>query len=474
MKLFLLLSNLSKEELKILRKAVLSPLYNSNKKVVQLFELLRPKHPSFDDSKKSKEKLFKKLFPKEGFNDYKWRRVCMELTKVVEQVMIHIDTMENDFARRKQLKRIYGKRDLYPLFKKHTLELLAQLEAESIIYAEAYREKMDLFMELYGHHLHNKYDFKDESIVHAMEGLDVFYALQKMRLAIAVKERSNFLKKDNHIYFLESIRKEREEGFEPENILLTLYLQAIDFSAATSIDTFKTYEQHLVSNMELFEESDQKNLFKAGINCALRQNNRHKAGFKSYPFRWYKIGLENGLLYENNKLTEQTCINIVINGCKEKEFEWVEKFIETVGTNFHSKNPEAQALYFFGLLYFYKEDWDKALDYLLRCEQKTSSILQSRSIIIRVLFEKFLLDDSYLEILLANLSSFEVYLRRNKLFNEERISRYFTYILLMRAIARKVHANEPKASIKEWFAKKINNSGPLPAKTWMIKKVEEL
>jgi len=99
MKLFLLLSSLSKEELKVLRKAVLSPLYNSNKKVVQLFELLRPKHPTFDASQKVKEKLYKKLFPAEGFNDYKWRRVCSELTKVIEQTLIHIDTMENDFAR---------------------------------------------------------------------------------------------------------------------------------------------------------------------------------------------------------------------------------------------------------------------------------------------------------------------------------------------------------------------------------------
>ena len=63
MKIFQLFACLSQGELKLLRKAVLSPLYNTNQKVVRLFEILRPLHPHFDDSVNARKKIFKKLIP---------------------------------------------------------------------------------------------------------------------------------------------------------------------------------------------------------------------------------------------------------------------------------------------------------------------------------------------------------------------------------------------------------------------------
>lgn len=474
MKLFLLLANLSKEELKVLRKAVLSPLYNSNKKVIQLFELLRPKHPTFDASQKAKEKLSKKLFPAEAFNDYKWRRVCMELTKVVEQVMIYLDTREDDFARQKQLKQIYNKRGLYPFFKKHSTELLAQLEAEPKRSAEFHREKMDVLTELFFHHTHDKYDLQDEIIEQATEELDIYFALQKMRFAIAIKGKEQVLNKSTPILFLETIKKKKKEGFQADNILLSLYIQAIAFSEETNFEDFKKYEQNLFIKIGKLSEFDQKILFTAGLNFVIKKKNKGEGIFRSYPLNWYKFGLSNNILFEQNKLSETTFANIIIFGCQEEQFEWVENFIESYKAFLDIENIKDTLLYYKGVVCYMKGEWDNALDYLNISSKKAIYPLRSRAIFIRSFFEKFLVDNSYLEILLSNIQSFETYLRRDIFFAEQKKIPHLNFLQILRLFARKVHTNDSSKSIKDWFNRKMATSTPILAKSWLVEKINDL
>ena len=121
MKIFKLFACLSKEELKLLRKAVISPLYNTNQKVVRLFEILRPLHPNFDDSIKTRKKISKKLFPKEAYNDYKLRWHFTELTKIIEQLLLFIGQEADEFERQKRLSEMYRQRNLYRNAKEITL-----------------------------------------------------------------------------------------------------------------------------------------------------------------------------------------------------------------------------------------------------------------------------------------------------------------------------------------------------------------
>lgn len=474
MKLFLLLASLSKEELKVLRKAVVSPLYNSNKKVVLLFELLRPKHPTFDASQKTKEKLFKKLYPLEGFHDYKWRRVCMELTKVIEQVMIHIDLANNDFARQKQLKSIFNKRGLYPLFKKNTLDLLTKLETQPIRNADYHRDKVDLLTEQYFHHTHDKYDFEDETLKQAMEELDTYFALQKLRLAIAFKGREQVLNENTPILFLETVKKKSKEGFQSDNVLLSLYLQALSFLEETSIRDFKRYQQKLFSKLENFDKFDQKVLFVAGLNFIIKQENKGMTEYRNHLFNWYKFGIVKELLLEQNKIMENMFANILIVGCKIKAFVWVENFINDYKKYLNSDNVEDILLYYRGIVYYMKGDWDKSLDYLITGAKKDIYPLRSRSVIIRAVFEKFLQDNSYLELLLSNIRAFEIYLRRETVFVEEKITHYLNFLLISKLLAKKIYANESPKSIESWFKTKISSNTSVLAKSWLLEKIKNL
>jgi len=197
---------------------------------------------------------------------------------------------------------------------------------------------------------------------------------------------------------------------------LELYLQAMDFSEETSFEDFERYERIFFSKIKKFDEFDQKVLFIAGVNFVIKQGKRGYSEYKNYLFKWYKFGEANNLLLVQNKITEPIFANIIINGCQVKEFDWVESFINRYKNYLNVDKLEDTLLYYRGIIYYAKGDWDKSLDYLLTGTKKRVYPLRSRSVIVRAFFEKYLEDDSYLELLLANIQAFEVYLRRDTTF----------------------------------------------------------
>ena len=88
-KLFLILKGLSGHEIKELKKAVQSPLYNTNERLICLYEVLKKQHPIFPNTTTFKEKIFRRIFPTEAFNDQKLRRAFSQLREVTEQFLIH-------------------------------------------------------------------------------------------------------------------------------------------------------------------------------------------------------------------------------------------------------------------------------------------------------------------------------------------------------------------------------------------------
>ena len=61
-----------------------SPIYNTNDRLLLLYQALKPKFPDFDTSQKEKERLFHKTISmREPFNNYKIHRLFTLMTQVV-------------------------------------------------------------------------------------------------------------------------------------------------------------------------------------------------------------------------------------------------------------------------------------------------------------------------------------------------------------------------------------------------------
>jgi len=475
MKIFKLLSTLSKDELKLLRKAVQSPLLNTNKSVIQLFEFLRKQHPNFDDSMAAKRKLFKKLFPKEAYYDHKLRRLFFELTKVIEQLLIQLHNEANPFERRKQLATIYNQRGIDTLFQKETNDLLTELEEHMPKSMHHYQEELQLLTNKYFHPSHDKYKLVDDTLKKADECLDTYFMLYKLRLTIALNGRTYLLNEKYDYRFLSSIKKERKQGFQADNLLIDLYIQAVDLMNDAKDVDFIQFEKELFEHLTQFELLDQQFLFDAGLNVAHRKRREsEEEQYQHVPFKWLQFGLKHNLLMESDILSEAKFANIIIGGCNAGKYDWVRNFMDTYQSNLKVTDLESTMLYYKGVVSFLQKDWDETLELLNLSAKKTIYPPRTRIMLIRTLFEKFLLDDSYLDSLLASLQAFEVYIRRDRYFAEGRLIGHLKFVQILRLLTKKIFAKQKKGVIEQWFNKATADNTPIQSKKWLIEKVANL
>lgn len=475
MKIFKLFACLSKEELKILRKAVISPIYNTNQKVVRLFEILRPLHPNFDDSVKARKKIFKKIFPEEAYNDYKLRWHFTELTKVMEQLLLYIGQETDEFERQKRLAEIYRKRDLYPQFTKENTALLNQLKVTQTNFSNAdfHLNKLQLLEAAYAHPSYNKYDIKDKMLEQALDSLDVYYILKKLRLTISLKSKERIQGKKYPHRFLDTLYHEIEQKFKEENKLLNLYQQAIKSIEEGGTFEFDKYEQNLFSHISFLDKENQKLFLFNGLNYLIRKYNKDTENPNLINI-WHRKGLELGLFIEDDIINEITFGNIVLFGSSAKAFKWTEKFMLDYHINLKEEIREEAYAYHKGIWYFYQNRLDESLEMLNLNNSITQFSYKTKIFVIRILFKKFLKNESYYHTLSSSLISFQAYVKRDTYFLKSKFIPHTNFIIIIRKVIDKIMQNERKEVVKNWLTNECKISKPIYAKKWLLETINKV
>ncbi len=469
-KLYFLLKNLSREEFKRLRKAVMSPIYTTNPKVISLFEGIRGQYPNFKYSNAMRTKLYTALFPNHPFNDQKLRRVFTDLTKVVEQFYVHLELEKQPFKKEKLLTQAYGNRNMYDLFKRRTHDMLEEIEKGPFRNADYFSEKMSLLKDLYSHPQHNKYDKNDETLEVFSDSLDGFYSLSKMRVGVALKNRMNILKGVYRLRFLEAVEKERKEGFLADNAVFQLYSLAIRLAENSSWEVFEQYELKLFADIKFLDEYDQKSLFYNGLNFIVREYNRGHSKYGNITFVWFQFGLQEKLLFQNDQLSAITFGNIVISGCREQAFDWVDYFINNYNIFLKESIRTEETVYSKALVNFYKLEFDLVIERISNYSFSEPYKLRTRTILLRTYFELFLLDNTQFFVFINYLISFENYLYKNNSFKKARTDSYFCLIRILKGLAKRILKKEKKDKIDKWLITQLNNYQNVSGREWLIKK----
>jgi len=387
---------------------------------------------------------------------------------------LYIDQEYDAFERQKRLTNIYTQRSLYDYSKKNIADLLSQLSQNLIQSPEHSWQQVDVLEMLYFHPQHNKYDIADQTLQKANEQLDIFYALKKYRLIAGLKARAQRFQEQTEYPLLKAVTQEVAQGVLKDHALLQLYQQAIALIDANSIENFELFEVSLFSNYKQFSLTDQQFLYSTGINFLSKEFNKTQFPIQFRIVEWYKFGLQTNIIFEQHQIIEDDFANIIIAGCKAEQFDWVESFLATYQNRLVTTNPKLAQLYYQGIFYYLKADYDQALDLLQHSDKKSVYPPRLRSVLARILFEKYLLDDSYFEVLLANLTAYENYLKRNKSIAASKLKAHHNFIKVVRYFARKKLAHETKEKIRDWFFKFIQQDNPLLAKSWLAQKLKQL
>ena len=409
--------------------------------------------------------MFKKLFPKESFDAQKMRKTMHGLTVLVEEFLgaMHLRKYP------KQKERLFitelSNRNVYSQFEKRTKNLLNQIDALPYRNVEVYKDMFEINLEYYGHIETTKQKRRVTLLSTTKTYLDHYYLLESQRLQVALEGNKKIFGKEIGIPKLSDSRLSIKKA--PTFKLYELIKKAI--AAPQNEEMYNRIERLFKQEINSLARNDQLEVIRMILNHFSNQINNGKKGFHARILSLYKFGLEHNLLVENDLISENIFTNIVIVGLFEKEFDWVEQFIDNYTCFLPDTIREDAICLSKALLCFNKKDYGATTALLLSYSFITPLyLLNAKTILLRTYFEQFVLDLSYYDLLIDQCAAFDRFVRRNVYISKKRKALYLNFIAFTRKIA---NAFLMESSMDD-LANQIKEAPSVALKSWLLEKIE--
>lgn len=470
-KLFLLLKSLDVAAFKNFRHFLESPYHNRDPNVKMLYECIARYYPRFNSSHLDKVQTFRRIFPEQPFDLNKMRKLMSAMTGLVEDYLILLEFESDAYQRKKYLSNAAAGRNLPGYFEKINREMALELDTTADLSPAQYLRQLDLNAELFYHPGTDKQRLGSDFLIKAMDNLDAFYLLTKLQLAAEMRTRENILSETYSICLLDESIREAERHFAGSNPMIRLYLYIMALYQQSDITV-------LAPALALFKDlrprtnkKDRQIMLQLLLNHGIRRLNGGEMHYKQYVFDLYQQGVEEGLLFDNNQITELAFSNIVTIGTSLKAFEWVQYFINEYTASLKPEIQQDIKSLSLSLLYFSKEDYQQAELSLQGSKfSDTLNLLKARCLLIRIWFEQFLLDDRNYFFLLDQIDSFEKFVRRQKKIASHKTAAYLNFVKWTKKLVNKHYRHEKDPDLHQ----QIGASEAFFYKEWLLEKVRQI
>lgn len=308
-----------------------------------------------------------------------------------------------------------------------------------------------------------------------MDHLDLFFLQEKLKHSCHLKANMDIANTQYELRLLDQIIifLESEDGHYLDDPIISLYYTIYKtMEKDLSEPYYQKLQELLATDLSAYPSEATQDLYTFSYNYCIRQINIGNENYKRELFQLYKNGLNNGLLFENNILSEWDYKNITTLGCNLEEFEWTLTFIENF-KNYLPDNRQENAYNFaLGLWYFSKRMFDDALNALQLVQYTDVKYhISTTFLTIRTFYEK---QDT--EALLSLLETFRIYIIRNKKIPAVEKRGYNNFVRFTKHLVHLVH--QPYAYAPQEFQKKlsklqanIENTAELINKNWLLSEI---
>jgi hypothetical protein len=462
-----ILGVLSKKEHRELRKWLISPVHNQRSDVVQLYEYLLAPGRLEDDKALEKERIFKKLYPKEAYSDLQMRQVIHFLREAIEGYLMHSKAREDRLTQLLVLAKIYRERKLSRLYER-TMKRLDE-EYQNITYRNeevlerSYlieKEKSNSFVER-SRALETNYQAMSDS-------MELTFMSRKLKLACAMLSHQRIYKTQYDFGLLEKALEHLQTNsrlLSDPNLKLYFHLYNL-FKFPDEEFHFFEIKEVLASSEHFFDAMERKDIYLMVINYCIGRMNIGKMEFVREAFVMYQLSLEKGIMFESGILSHLNFRNIVTAGTSLKEFDWVSQFIENYQQYLAPEYRENFVQFSWAKLYFEQGDYDKAQHMLIQFDIDDVLInLSAKSMLIRIYYE-----EGELSTLESLLESLRTYINRKKMLAYHKII-YNNLIRFTKKLIKLPPRNKP---LKARLRKQIEEANPLPERKWLLEQLDKL
>ncbi|MBP7273113.1 MAG: hypothetical protein KA974_04690 [Saprospiraceae bacterium] len=468
-KLLIALQALKKTEHSKFGRFLRSPYYNRSTQMQQLHDsvlALIEKDVPFD-----KDKIWKKIFNKEKYDDTRFRKLTSDLLQLLEQFLALQKYEENPINQAVHLMEAVNERKLQKLSNSTISEARRQSEVNNSRNANFYYLQYMIENKYY---LLSNYENKRASrnnIEEIAVNLDIFYLSEKLRLYCIILSQKNVIAFDYHLLLVDEIIELMKKNtidimqYPPIAIYYQIFLLSTEDSNEEHYFKFKKL---LIEFGDYFSESEANGIYTFAINYCIRKSNLNVPGFTKELHEINITMLEKGLLYsEEGELTPFRFGNIVINALRLGELNWVENFIKKYKNKVPVEQRDNVVSFNSASLYFYQKKYDRVIRTLAMVEYEDILMnLVAKSMLLATYYE---IDET--EPLYSLLESFRTFINRHKSIPTQRRQSYLNLIKYTKKLL-KILPRQKKELTK--IKEEVSKTNLLASKTWLLEKIAEL
>lgn len=464
-----ILFSLSKKESRELRKWLVSPIHNQRSDVVQLYEYLTSGNHLEDDKSLEKERIFKKLYPKEVYDDARMRQVIHFLQDAIEAYFTFKKSTEDEVLAKLYLAQSYRERKLLKLHEKIMKELQHKQEIQPLLNDETlelrYLVEKEKSLQLSEKSRAVALNYQEMS-----DFAEMAFIAKKLKLACLMISHQKIFKQDYDFGMLDPLLeylKTKESIFDTPYIKVYYHIYNL-FRYPQEEAHFYEVKNNLQSYDDAFSKAEKSDLYLIAINYCIGRMNVGSKKFVREAFEFYQKGLMNSILLEGGFISPLNFRNIVAIGTTLKEFDWVSSFIEEYQQNLASEYRDNFVKFSLARLYFEQGDYDRAQDLLIQFDIDDILInLTAKTMLIRLYYEK----DEFMA-LESLLDSMRAYINRKKMLAYHKMS--FKELISASKRLIKIQFNDRKKI--ETLQNQITNSRILPShmKEWFLEQLRKL
>jgi len=426
-KFFTLFLSLNKKEIKEFDN-FLQGLYTNQINTRLLFDYVKKNQNS--ESALEKDKAIQKIFKGKKKSTQQRKNIDNILSNLYKYLLEFLQwkkKKELGFFSELQLLSIFKERQLDDLYFQKIEQLKKQITKKNKKAIWDYLHLMILNHFKFYHTNSNKIQINtnQNTLNEAMEELDTFFFLTKLKLSSEMLNRENILQESYSIHFLE----EALNYFSTIKVdTSTIYIQLVNFLKEGNDGNFIQLKNELLKSSKILPSDEQQIILTCLLNYLSSEIKKGNLEAYKEAFKLFKFGLkENIFLKEDGYISAAKFNNIVVVGCAaNQEFENTIEVLQSVS---------------------YENNYFS---------------LRARSLILRCYFELYQFTNK--ELIIDYCKSYANYINRNKKINPVTAESYFSLIKFVRLMLR-------KNATKQKLLKTLQETDYVFSKIWIREKI---
>lgn len=483
-KIIEVIKTFSPEEIKGFRNYVRSPLHNSNKKVIKLFELLRKYYPDFTSKNIQKETLFKKLYPAKNYSDIVMRILISDMLRLAEEYLAYIGYSIDVIGSKKYLLKELDQRKLRTLFSRHIKEAEQLLEDREGINNDYFLNRFDIESAKFEYLISSDRQDRAGSILEKQgEYLVNYFLINSMNILQQInemKEVVNFKYENNlaELFFscidIDSyMDKLKKCGYKHYSLIEIYYLLYKSGENVKNYDHNERLKNAVIGNLHIFDENERNNLLLAYESCAVTRIRYGLKKSKEDLMSVYEIMLKGISFSEKGKRYIQANLfrNIFYTALLLKKHDWAEEFVRKYSDYLLPEQRPDMLNYTGAMLLFERKKFDEAVELISRVNYSFFVFkYEAKVLMIKIYYELNLFEQD-----LSLIDSFSHFLTKNKNVSAEYKESFNNFLKFVKILIRQKNIPEKtsKFTVNEVLMK-AESMDHFISKRWVLEKIKLL